>query len=252
MKIFKRIVSLLCILLCLLTLSGCEIFDDMRASRAVYKQKGDNCLIVYGGKDYRLFGYPGDNVEMVESFAQIYITEPDIPLLLIDLFGQQGYVNANKTVIGTPDGDWYVRDDVYDSFCREMEQTPAFKGLGYDVLEFTEDDDVEYKFKKFTDSQNEKLIAFLNSEPQDEYESFEYRGETEYISSLCAYSESEVFKITVGDVVKRDGEYLLIAYSLERDKFLGEDKPKYGWNYEYKITDDLLPLVKKMEKANSK
>lgn len=252
MKAFKRIVCLFCILLCLFGLSGCDIVGQLEKSHAMYKQKGDNTLITYAGKDYRLFGYPGDNTDMFDVSSQVFVADPDVPLLLIEMFGKEGYLNANQTVISMENGDWYVLDEIYDSFCDELENSVSFSGLGYDSWIANEDDDVEYEFIRLTSEQNAQMTELLNSEPVNKYEFFQSHPEYVYVESVCALSESEVFKIVIGEIVKQNGEYLFVANSLERDKFLGKKDAKYGWMYEYELTGELLSLAKKIDANTNK
>ena len=88
MKKMKRWIALLVALLMCLSLCGCQALDDMRATHAVYQEDGS---ILWNDVVYRKL----ENVDQIDvldvsyDYAWIYVTESDVPVLLINWFGEE-------------------------------------------------------------------------------------------------------------------------------------------------------------------
>ena len=115
----KKIKIIIPLLLLALLLSGCGALDEMRAQHALNYDDG---TIVYNEKTYKRV--ENSNIKISDYFSvewgkNLYITAPDVPVLLsqFTIVKHQPYINTDFTVI--IDGDYYVREDLYQDIFAE-------------------------------------------------------------------------------------------------------------------------------------
>ena len=115
------VIVLLCI--CGTFLSSCEYIDDLRSERAVYIQEdGETKILIYGEKYVELEGFrvKGDTLGLYNSG---YVAEADVPILLVELFGDPyGYV-YNEIGLIMVKGKFYCNEDYYDYYTGIINKT---------------------------------------------------------------------------------------------------------------------------------
>lgn len=121
MKKVKRAICLLAVLVMCISLCGCGVLDDIRASRATWTEEGN--IRLYDGTEYKLLPDAEDLYLNFYYGDMVYIAPDDLPLLLTSF----AEVSLDKSVDGwflrtyTTDSDgyysdiYYCRTDVYDS-----------------------------------------------------------------------------------------------------------------------------------------
>ena len=127
MKNRKRwLVLALATVLCL-SLCGCDELETMRSEHGVWQEDGS---ILWNGAVYRKLEntLSMGEFDFTYSYVTIYVTEPDVPVLLSTMFGEAMDVSADGTILEHYDyrlaeerTTWYCREDVYDEMVKELE-----------------------------------------------------------------------------------------------------------------------------------
>ncbi len=120
----KKIKSILLILVLCLSLCSCAELDEMRNCHAINLGNGklklnDQIYILLDAQHELELNY-----DYSDYGRDIYITEPDVPVLLSQS-GIHKYlpsINKDETIINDV-GDFYVREDVFDAIVsKEVEK----------------------------------------------------------------------------------------------------------------------------------
>lgn len=170
MKKWKRwLVLALATVLCL-SLCGCEELEIMRAEHAVWQEDGS---ILWNGNVYRKL----ENVENVDvldisyDYAWIYVTEPDVPVLLSTWFGEEFDVCGNGTLLERYDYRlaedktvWYCREDVYDETAALLEKGIEMTTYFYEYYNYSTDDFERYYLTKEQSEAVNTVFATVESE----------------------------------------------------------------------------------------
>ncbi len=127
MKKYVKLLAMALILVLLCgTLTGCIALDQARQTQAFYTPERD---ILWNGSTYRLLP-PCDELrpEYKNKIDLIHVTEPDVPVLLKDLFGM-GATVAQDGLFLSGYGGWYCRADRYEEIAARI--TAGFTPTGY-------------------------------------------------------------------------------------------------------------------------
>ena len=115
-KILKTVAVILLVCSMLFAVTGCNYIDEMRANQGFWQKDGS---ILFRGSEYILL--PAcEQLDPEWDDAWIYITEPDVPVLLSDKFGDWVDVSENGYFIlatyenGGTDLSVYCRKDKYE------------------------------------------------------------------------------------------------------------------------------------------
>lgn len=125
MNKYKKLLTLsLAIVLCL-SLCGCVDLEGARASHAVWQEDGS---ILWNGAVYRELENTSsmEELDFSYSYITVYVTQPDVPVLLSDVFGDAYDVCADGTILNyydyrTGENGWYCREDVYDEMVATLQ-----------------------------------------------------------------------------------------------------------------------------------
>lgn len=124
----KKLKLILPLLLVLTLLSGCGYLDEMRAQHA--KDYG-NGIIEYNASTYKKVedeSFTDALSFTVERDKDLYITTPDVPVLLSQsgIIKHQPYINAERTVICDAIGDYYVLEERFDAILAEAKKEVTY------------------------------------------------------------------------------------------------------------------------------
>lgn len=228
MKRMKRWgVALVTMLLCL-SLCGCNELDAMQAAHGILV---DDKTVVWNGHTYTLLeGYWSDlNVDHGET---VYLTEPDVPVLLSHIFGEDSSVNSGGTLIS-----YYEYESISGSsgekiYCRN------------DLLTWLEDAFINgyeletYRFQYWDDFTYENRVYDLTSEQMQAVDTVlktvdpfavEYYESSMESVALYGYSAYDLFAEEVGWIDYVEGMYYI---------FRENGHEGYGWNVDCYIVPE--------------
>lgn len=125
----RRITALLAVLALCALLCSCRVdVDELRAQHGVWDESGN---IVLNGAVYRPF-IASDSLNPVVDFeSTIYVTEPDIPLLLARSKGDVYSISVDCVFLEYSAHDYYCREDKYDEVQRLLADSPTIDTFRY-------------------------------------------------------------------------------------------------------------------------
>lgn len=241
MKKLKRWCAVLAALMLCLSLCGCAELDRMQAAHGVWV---DDKTIAWNGYTYTLLeGYWTDlNTNYSDS---VYVTEPDVPVLLSELVGEDITVNNNGTLLSGYFEDNFVGESER-IYCRS------------DLLEWMEDAFINgyeietYQFQYWDEDAWEDRVYTLSAEQMQAVDTVlktvtPFAVEDYYPSddgvSLYGYSAYGLFMEDIGWIDYVDGYYYI---------FRENDHDGYGWNTDcYIVPDDLYNVFDDIMKAKT-
>lgn len=218
MKKMKKLLSLCCIVCLLLPLlCGCNALDDARKMQAFYDEEEN---ILWNGAVYKKLPqgeYFSPDIDYGYS-KTIYVTKPDVPVLLQEMFCEAS-LNADKDGVilekdysyasGYYDTVYYCREDRYEDVSARL-QAP-FKAdmvcYTYHVYDMESGEFVE-KIYRLTNDQWGVLRKILeNGEPMEVSAGWELSFDE--IVSLEECSEDMLFRRSFLDLMNCGGTYYL-------------------------------------------
>jgi len=240
----KKILACLLIVACLLGLSSCNKIDEMRAKHATR----ENDVITFQGEKYQTIS--NSLVEELYIYDQkrtIYVTEPDVPVLLSKMFGTEASINAGNTLIQANgyygnynymlldsyeyfDSQIFAREDVYDQIVESIEKND-FNNFFLRESIWSRSDSYDSKDGFLPDEMN-TIMQELYETKLEVFDSVEFYGrisneEIDYYNSDCQMVlVTDDFKAFYQDAftltkhyTKQNFEYGDYFYELESDSF---------------------------------
>lgn len=206
----KRALKLLTVVLLISTIclifSGCDVIDKMRKNQAFLI---DSSTVEYDGEKYVLLPFCDYLQPQGSIDFDIYITEPDVPVLLSDMLGEIAYINDDCTIItcyGDYEDKYYCRADKYNETLEIINK--GFESTGY-CYSYYDHINSKTKYYCFTDEENFAIIDILNTVEQTVLPS-EINVNYEYITDLEIYSHNLNFrKDSVSLCMSGDKYYIL-------------------------------------------
>lgn len=208
MKKITRFLSLIVLLGILMSLCGCSYLDELRATRATIVE--DGAIRLVDGTEYYLLP---ENEHFSPDFtndAIIYAVEDeDVPLLLIDLFGDHGYKNQDGQFLKmylTGSTQYYCRADSFDSMLARMNSSFTPELYCYD---YYDSEIYEYQLYTLTPQQAEAVESVLADQepyalPTGAKLDYEYR------INLYRYTSDYLFRQKSVDICYKDGTFYLV------------------------------------------
>ncbi|MBR7133059.1 MAG: hypothetical protein IKD04_05950 [Clostridia bacterium] len=155
-KILRVLICTVTVLCLVLSLSGCQMLDTMKATHAVWNENGN---IVLGNTEYLALP-PCDELQPEYSFERndIYVTDSDVPVLLSQFLGQD-FSHSDDGVFLSNYYDYtesvtYCRKDRYDEIINHIQN-----GIEYDKLcyyySYYDDERGDWEDKYYILSENE-------------------------------------------------------------------------------------------------
>lgn len=131
MKKARKILALiaLCAMLCCV-LCSCNKLDSLKARQAFWNGN-DNWFsdINYNGQVYKKIPQASTiNTNVIETSNMVYITEPDVPVLLSGPYGECGYTDFDNRIIerytaSSNSPIYYCRVDIYDDVYKSLKES---------------------------------------------------------------------------------------------------------------------------------
>ncbi len=242
-KILKISTLALVIVIMCMSFCGCAELDDMKESHAVWTEKGNKDSITYNGKTYKLL----ENNELHDpQYNQnwdntIYVTEPDVPVLLSTDFGIDLQLSADGSIIsgyifddyktevqnpyGLPfyseyglsyvDGNgkmvYYCEESKFDEISKKIEAGINYTGYGYEYWTYNGEDE-PYHYTYLSDEDAKMIDKIIETVKPDQHNEIPY----EYMSIciLDKVSDDKSFGMTSYEVYYYgDGNYCLGEWS---------------------------------------
>lgn len=168
MKKWKRwLVLALATVLCL-SLCGCDELETMRSEHGVWQEDGS---ILWNGAVYRKLEntLSMGEFDFTYSYVTIYVTEPDVPVLLSTMFGEAMDVSADGTILEHYDyrlveerTTWYCREDVYDEMVKKLENGVTLNTYCYYYWDFDRGKNVPYYLTEEQANTMHRILATVD------------------------------------------------------------------------------------------
>ena len=191
MKHLKRFTAALLVLALCCALSGCRALNEWRRNQVI--RESDSTLVC-DGKTYRLLEDMRASL-FTGSMTPCFITQADVPVLLISLFGEEGL--RSREIIAVQN-QYYAEASCYDQYNRE----PLLDQIG--VISYLPDpDDFEFFTEVLTVLDSDVQAALNDAEkiedaPQD----------VECVEELLACDANALFTMPLFSLMAdADGHY---------------------------------------------
>lgn len=205
----KRIFAFVLAACMVFLLCGCDALEELRQQRAEYEWKD----IVYQGVTYKKLPIcPALNPE-VDYERPVYVTEPDVPLLLIT-------THATAYFYRSQDGNFLLHDSSEAVFCREdmydQIESVILKGweytkVYYEYSVYTQDDPWGYEERRYMLTQEQtEALEFLVANVEPQILSDGMYLQSDYSVELTECSEDELFCRTRSRIAAAGNTYYLI------------------------------------------
>lgn len=245
MKKYRKILSLVC-LVCLLIpmLCGCKALDEQRLRQAFYDEAGD---ILWNGNVYKKlpkndYFYPDTSYENM-----LYVTEPDVPVLLLDMFNEMVLIADDEGLIlenyqyydygyGEEETVYYCRADRYDEMARRMkaEFKPDMVCYFYHVYDEETEEYVQQYYRLSDDEWGVLLQILEHVAPMVVGEGWELSYDESIYLEEC--SEDRMFCREFLQLM-RCGDTYYMELNTGRETFV------------YQVPEEAAPHVKKIMEA---
>lgn len=212
MKKVSRILSfaVVCVLLCV-SLCSCADIEEMRSHQAFLNEDG---TITYKGVSYSLVDVNGDINYKADDV--IYITPPDVPVLLSAAMGDWAYASDDGHVIEYG-GTYYCSEEKYDEITQKFNGKIVFDSYCYNYYDIESDKTKTYIL---TDTQKAAVDMVLKNESAKAAEEDMYKYDTVAYLEKC--SEDGLFiGDSVGELcVENDSYYILVYGDRDTEKYI--------------------------------
>ncbi len=204
----KKIKSIVLIIVMCLMLCSCDAIDEMKNCHAL--DYGDG-TIKLNNHIYKRLDLDFDGYIVYNPGRDIWITEPDVPVLLsqTDFIKYLPNVSADETIIIGYDENFghYIREDKYDYYINSIKNGIDYSrfyccGLGYRS---------NYPEYYFSDSQSKEFKNFLASVSYEKSNEGIYTDDYVWIS--CESTDGIFRTDCMYQLVKTDDGFCLLDYS---------------------------------------
>lgn len=220
--VILALVATMCLCLC-----GCDELDEMKAQHATWTNENNRDSITYNDDQYKLI--PSNLTHNLKTsptgikLDPVYVTEPDVPVLLSQDECTALCTNKDKTLIFGNDDDidqtfmLYCRSDIYDEVLEKIESGIKYDGYGfsYQILDeedggFTED------FYTFDSYQNDVINEIESTCKKNHFDKLYEPGV--YVTTLTRISDNKLFYSNYRDVYyyNETGKYYLIENNIDK------------------------------------
>lgn len=165
-RAFKYLLTVLLLFITCFSLCSCQSLDELKADQAFYGYNKDGKVnkeeIIFRGNTYKMLTEVFDSIEYknnvwFEGKLSTYVTENDVPVLLMDYFGDTVEFSDDCIIICRyPDYDYsignavyYCREDMYDEVCKKIKNHE----FGDYYINMYNDEQHEFEYKKISKSE---------------------------------------------------------------------------------------------------
>ncbi len=232
-KILKISALGLAVIIMCMSFCGCAELDEQKESQAFWTEAGSKDSITYNGKTYKLLeNNEYHNPQYNHGWGKtIFVTEPDVPILLSTDFGIDLQLSSDGTFISgyisdkyeeeinnpyifpfysesslnytTENGHmvYYCDEEIYDEITAEIDKGINYTGYGYEYWSYDKNSSEEaYNYCYLSDEDAKLLDKILK--------------EVEPVQSALPY---EYMSICMIDEVSEDKHFGKMTYELHYD-----------------------------------
>lgn len=232
MKKLKRLLCLTLIIALCLSLGGCRQLDAMKSRHATWMDNGNilwnDHVYIPLYTDATVGDYEYAEELNWEGSEVIYVTKPDVPVLLSKRLGTNGYpgaggmlleVNSYIVTLHNPEEYEYINT----IYCRADMHNWALDALqnGYEIQEygyyFYDYETGEETRGSFTNAQRQAIEDTLhNVTPADSYQN-EHYDYYDHSLTISAYSTAHLFSQALGELFYNNGQYCIEQSAYDDD-----------------------------------
>ncbi|MBR3692075.1 MAG: hypothetical protein IKL89_05195 [Clostridia bacterium] len=136
-KTYRQFATVFALLMLALFLVGCDALDAMREEHGVYAGETDRSTVTFRGETYRELGLDAEKLFYRDLSSRVYITEPDVPVLLASTVGEYGQTDAemNFIVLYRERNAVYAREDIYEEALAETKMEDPYTCIRLQYLD---------------------------------------------------------------------------------------------------------------------
>lgn len=209
-RIGQRVLSMLLVCCLCVGLTGCGALDEARAHHAKWSETGS---VLHGGTEYLLLEEAEYLYPSIDYLSDpLYVTEPDVPVLLSFFLQELFYGSANGIFLENFEtGQLYCRADHYAEVTQKLKNGFVTVGYCYNYYTYDEEtyDYVEHTYR-LTDEEVAAVDAVLATETATAIPAIADVA-YDYGIELMNCDESMLFRYYMLDVYSIDGVYYLIG-----------------------------------------
>ena len=213
-RAWKRCVALLLILLLTLGLCGCDALDDMRKAQMQLDENGD---VVYMGVRYQRLPESEYLSPAYGDMKYIYITEPDVPVLLSQiLYETMLSISNDRNFLRAWGRVCYCREELYESVFDQIVNGFEVAAMQYDYGFYDEEEGM-YRQAAYTLTQAQRAAVYEvleTVEPVAVGQDWYINGQ--WYLHLYECSQDGFFKKETMELVASEDSYTLILESGEQ------------------------------------
>ncbi len=222
----KRILCLLIAVLLCGSLVGCKELDDARAHHAIMQEDG---TVLLNGKTYVPLPYHEDFNPLMDWVDLVAVTEPDVPVLLKDMFASLHFYSSDTSVLkdshilGYNDTYYCLEEDAAELIAR-MEAGVQLSSIRYLYSHWDPEEEIwSEKVMRLTEEQVnavKRVKATVSPFPV---------GEPEGVCavSLEWCSEDGLFSRVCSELYEREDGYALVDWQENGDILLYKVPAEY-------------------------
>ena len=223
-KVLKRVLSVILILSLLICLSGCEVLEKAKESKAVYKDKN----ILYNGYEYIKLSYCKYFSPDINRERMLFLTEKDVPVLLAGFFGKEIYL-INDIFIhdDVDDTMYYCRSDHYEEIENLCKSENAFNNICYEYGYYDEKTG-NYTYKTYNLTKEEKQLVEKTYKNADVLKLPKGAELSDILDSveLEKSSDNGYFKKYYAEIILTEENYYFVRYDEKQKKEIYYTIPK--------------------------
>ncbi|MBQ8538949.1 MAG: hypothetical protein IJ433_04795 [Ruminococcus sp.] len=260
-KLFKPTILVVLIIMMLSTLTGCKELDSMRKVHAVWTEKGVYDSFTLNGVEYKKV--LADNLPYVYQMSeeQIFVTEPDVPVLLAasngitfsksrdgnficgylyddptieyalnHAFSASEYINSGTNYV------LYCKADIYEDVLEIINNGIEYNNYAYLYYDY-EDGMSTASYYYLTDEENEAINKIIKeAKPTDDFDMDDNYSNL-YISTVSEdhyFTDSVEYEILFSN---DDSKYVFTYYSAVEEEWLSYQVPEDMTDTFDKITE---------------
>ncbi len=208
-RILKRGLSLLVVLLLVLSLTGCQALDDMKAAQAFWLTNGN---ILYGDVEYRLLPECDVlNPLAGEETPYVYVTEQEVPVLLSEVYGDSFAVSLDRSILfkDSRNGACYCAQNRYDEMIDKISSGDFFDTYAYVYYDYDAMMTLTYLLTESERSAVDWVFYSETPEILPDYVDIPY----DYVVELLSCSEDMLFSDYCCDLYVNGDQYYLCVIS---------------------------------------
>ena len=217
-KHMKRGLCLLLVVLLCFSLTGCLALDDMRKYHATLQKDG---TLLLDGQIYVPLPYCEEFTPPMGAGSYVYVTEPDVPVLLADTFAITYYTISETAVVGKnrivgDAGRYYCVKEDYDALDALIQDGADLSKMQYYYGKFDEKEGLYTEETVFLSEEQVNAVkrVLATVEPFDATDMY-----YEEVVSLNWCSEDGLFSKFAFDLCKYNGHYALVQWEKDTPIF---------------------------------